>query len=401
MRERIASTGLDLGNSYLMLSSAGDTLIRPRQTRNPIVSERLPKPHKWAALLDRPSDASIEQFNASMASFWQPVLRSDDLVANELKSVTLLGQPLVLARLDNQLTALLDVCRHFQAQLSLGEITSINGKQAVQCPYHGWAYGANGQCVRIPQLDGSRKIPASIAVPRFSVAESLGLIWVCLSGDPQFELPIFPEYDNPDFRVTTLDEQEPTKTSAPRMIMATLDDTHFPWVHEGILGNRDQVEAPDHTVTRETSELVVRYRIDQPPSRATGGELLGAHNSEQLVSVGIEYENTVHMPNFITLRKTTPAGKYIICLATCPIDYRHTKNFWTFAREYDKDPANDKLYEEFSAHVRSQDKPIVESQRPWLLPPFWTKIELPQAGIDEPLIEYQRWLQELGVVIDL
>jgi len=107
------------------------------------------------------------------------------------------------------------------------------------------------------------------------------------------------------------------------------------------------------------------------------------------------------MPNVIKLRKTTPSGNYIIWLATSPVDYRHTRNFWTFARDYDTDPARDQRYEEFSAHVRMQDKPIVESQRPWMLPPFWTQIELPQAGIDAPLIEYQRWLQELKIVINL
>ncbi len=47
--------------------------------------------------------------------------------------------------------------------------------------------------------------------------------------------------------------------------------------------------------------------------------------------------------------------------------------------------------------VRAQDKPIVESQRPWLLPPFWTRIELPLRPADLPLIEYQRWLEELGI----
>lgn len=338
-----------------------------------------------------------------MEKFWQPVLRSSDLSDNELVSVRLLGRPLVLARLDGELTVLLDVCRHFQAQLSLGEITTVEGKQAIQCPYHGWAYGRGGRCVRIPQLQKDRKIPESIAVPQFSVAEALGLIWVCLSGQPEFDLAGFDEFSNPEYRITTLDEEELTRTSAPRMIMATLDDTHFPWVHEGILGNRDQPQAPDHTVEREDCRLKVSYNIAQPASLAAGvsdhDEMSANQRASQ--SIDIRYENTVHMPNVVTLRKTTPAGSYIIWLATSPVDYCHTRNFWSFARNYDTDVASDKSYEEFSAHVRSQDKPIVESQRPWMLPPFWTQIELPQAGIDQPLIEYQRWLQELEIVIEL
>lgn len=356
--------------------------------------------------VDQPTTKAIQSFNTSMEKFWQPVLRSNDLPGNSLVSVRLLGRPLVLARLDGELTVLLDVCRHFQAQLSLGEITTVQGRQAIQCPYHGWAYGTDGRCVRIPQLKKDRKIPETISVPRFGVKEALGIIWVCLSGKPVFEIPAFPEFSNPEFRTTTLDEQELTRTSAPRMIMATLDDTHFPWVHEGILGNRDQPEAPEHTVTREANQLLVSYNIQQPGSLAAG---ISDHDrptnkktpNENSQLIDILYENTVHMPNVVTLRKTTPAGSYIIWLATSPVDYSHTRNFWSFARNYDTAPSSDEHYEKFSAHVRSQDKPIVESQRPWMLPPFWTQIELPQAGIDQPLIEYQRWLQELEIVIDL
>lgn len=181
--------------------------------------------------------------------------------------------------------------------------------------------------------------------------------------------------------------------------MATLDDTHFPWVHEGILGNREQPQAPDHNVIRNDCTLEVSYQILQPPSLAAGATHSPSNTAEDMVQ--ISYANKVHMPNVIELKKTTPAGTYIIWLATSPVDYRHTRNFWTFARDYDKAPSSDAGYEAFSAHVRQQDKPIIESQRPWMLPPFWTQIEMPQAGIDAPLIAYQRWLQELGVVIEL
>jgi vanillate O-demethylase monooxygenase subunit len=71
------------------------------------------------------------------------------------------------------------------------------------------------------------------------------------------------------------------------------------------------------------------------------------------------------------------------------------------ARNYDRDPAHDQTYEDFEDQVRAQDKPIVESQRPWLLPPFWTKIELPLRPADQPLIEYQKWLEELEIAVDV
>ena len=45
---------------------------------------------------------------------------------------------------------------------------------------HGWAYDADGACVRIPALrDGH--IPGRARVPRLAVVEHLGVAWVCLT----------------------------------------------------------------------------------------------------------------------------------------------------------------------------------------------------------------------------
>jgi vanillate O-demethylase monooxygenase subunit len=339
--------------------------------------------------LTGPSPQAIEAFLGGMAQFWQPVARSVDLKAGVILPVRLLGRPIALARLDGVLTAVLDVCRHYQAQLSLGEIAVVDGKQAIQCPYHGWAYGHGGACVRIPQFPEGRKIPPSAAVPSYAVTEALGLIWVCLDGAPKFGLPDFPEYDDPAFRIVTLDEEDLTKTASTRMIMGTLDDTHFPWVHEGILGERDKPEPPDHRVARDGEILRVDYEITQPASLSSG-----ATDGQE---VAIDYRNEVHMPNVIKLGKNTPSGRYVIWLATCPVDHKTCRNFWTFARDYDLSPERDEVYRAFSTHVRLQDKPIIESQRPWLLPPFWTQIEMPLRPGDLPLIAYQKWLEELGV----
>jgi hypothetical protein len=61
--------------------------------------------------------------------------------------------------------------------------------------------------------------------------------------------------------------------------------------------------------------------------------------------------------------------------------------------------STDSAYEEFGAVVRKQDKPIIESQRPWIIPPFFTMIELPMGPADLPLMQYQKWLQELEISV--
>lgn len=340
--------------------------------------------------LTRPDEKAIKAFHESLSHYWQPVLRASELASGQVHGVTLLDVPVALARLNGELVAMLDVCRHFQAQLSLGQIVDVSGVEAIQCPYHGWCYDKSGQCVRIPQQQADTQISRRARVPSFKAAEALGIIWVCLSDTPRFPLPHFDQYDDAQYRITTLDEQEPTRTACTRMIMATLDDTHFPWVHPGILGDPEQPLPPEHHLKRDGYELQVSYQTLQPNSLASG-----AGNSGD--AVNITYDNRVHMPNVLTLKKTTPAGTYVVWLATSPINYSNTRNFWTFARDYDTDPARDQEYAKFSALVREQDKPIVESQRPWILPPFWSGVGLPQSPADLPLIGYQQWLQELGI----
>lgn len=350
-----------------------------------------------ALLATGPSPEAIAAFYKGMARYWHPVLRSAELPEGRPVGVHLLGRPIVIARLDGTVSAMLDACRHYQARLSLGEIIEHQGRQALMCPYHGWSYDRAGRCVRIPQLPAGRPIPPAAAVPGFKAAEHLGLIWVCLDDAPAFDLVQFPEFDDPAFRVVSIREAEPMRTSSVRMIMGTLDDTHFPWVHEGILGDRAKPAPPDHRVWRaeDGRTLVVQYEVAQPPSIMTTDVRSRAAGPGE--DVLITYTDHVGMPNVIRLVKDGNAGRYVVWLATCPNDYGTTTNFWYFARNYDLDPARDADYEAMSAHVRGQDKPIIESQRPWLLPPFWTQVELPVRPGDAPLIEYQKWLEELGI----
>ncbi|WP_010141778.1 aromatic-ring-hydroxylating dioxygenase subunit alpha [Oceanicola sp. S124] len=338
---------------------------------------------------DRPSDEAIAGFRAGMRSFWHPVLASDSLTDRPV-AVELLGQRLVLARMGQSVQAFPDTCAHFQARLSLGKVVEVNGQPALQCPYHGWAFAAGGRCARIPQLPEGRRIPAAADLTAHLAREACGLVWVCLAEAATHDLPPFPEFDDPTFRKIRLNEAEEMATSSTRMIMGTLDDTHFPWVHEGIFGSQDHPEPPEHAVWREDNQLVLSYETEQPAGLMTGGGTEGA--------VRLRYTNYVGMPNVIRLVKDSPGGRYVIWLATCPLDWNRTRNFWIFARDYDTDPDRDVTYTEMAAHVRQQDKPVIESQRPWLLPPFWSQVELPIRPGDLPLIQYQKWLEELGIV---
>ena len=152
---------------------------------------------------------------------------------------------------------------------------------------------------------------------------------------------------------------------------------------------------PAHRVWREGNNLRCEYRITQPANQTSSDP--SADDIQP--AIDLTYSNTVYMPSAMRLVKDSPAGRYVIWLACCPVDAFSTVNFWAFSRDYDGDPARDQDYASFSQVVRDQDKPIIESQRPALVPPLSAGVSLAMAPADEPVIEYLRWIEELGITV--
>jgi len=109
---------------------------------------------------------------------WYVACGSRDLERKPLAR-TVLGQPMVLFRgADGKPAALLDRCAHRNVPLSIG--TLVEGR--IECRYHGWQYGTNGRCEKIPGLcDGFDRIARH--VPHFAAVEENGFVWVYAAPD--------------------------------------------------------------------------------------------------------------------------------------------------------------------------------------------------------------------------
>ena len=332
-----------------------------------------------------PDPAAINAYYTALESYWHPVA-SCESIAERPVGVELLGRPLVLVRLEGDLCCFDDVCRHLGTALSIGEV--IEGR-ALRCAYHGWTYDRAGRCVDIPARRGL-PIPREAKVRAYQVQEAYGLAWVCVAETPGAGIPRFPEYDDPSFHKTPLRAYPAWRASAPRVVMGALDDTHFPWVHEGILGDRSHPEPPDHEVHREGEELVSTYTMLQPANASISGQDV----SRELESV--TYTNYV-TPTTIRLTKVGPAGTYVIWHTASPLAFDRTLVFLHMARDFDLDPEHDQGYLDFEDVIQAQDRPIVESQRPWLLPPLNSRLLLYIRPADLPLIAFQKWLEDLGI----
>ncbi len=108
---------------------------------------------------------------------WYPITFVQDLSTHKPYSFSLYDEPLVLFRnIQGELVCLKNLCPHRAAKLSDGQI--IDGK--IECLYHGWQFGTDGECLHIPQLETRAKIPKQACVQSFSVIESQGIVWVWL-----------------------------------------------------------------------------------------------------------------------------------------------------------------------------------------------------------------------------
>jgi phenylpropionate dioxygenase-like ring-hydroxylating dioxygenase large terminal subunit len=335
----------------------------------------------------------IDSYYRSLENYWHPVLLSAQLTSEAPVRISLLGRDLVLARLGAQLSAMRDLCRHFQARLSDGtleEFIDPSGERhsVVRCRYHGWAYRHDGQCIHIPQLGGDKSPAKSARVEVFEIAEMHGLIWVCL-GSPVSDIPRFPECEEIGMVGTPINQSPAWKCSLPRLILSALDDYHFPWLHDGLLGSRDDALPPERNIFREGSDLISDFQVNQPPN-VTNSKSINVSS----VSV-VSYRMQIHMPNVMRLIKRSNAGIYVVFFFPYPISFNETGLFYRVVRNYAVSNHDDTRILAFEAMVQSMDAPVVSNQRPWLQTPYTIK------GADDALVEYRKWCSELSIPLSV
>jgi methylxanthine N1-demethylase len=323
----------------------------------------------------------------AMRYFWHPVMYASDLHEQPV-AVTLLGEQLVVARMAGAARCFLDLCPHRGTALSLGQ---VEGGDQLRCPYHGWTYGPDGVCTSIPSRFGS-VIPSRARTRAFPVQEKNGLIWVSLVDDPRLPVPEFPQFSDAAFRTIEVPVYE-WRTSAPRRIENYIDVSHLAWVHDGVLGDRNRPEVPDHEVTRE--DTCIRFVYAGQEESMTIGKNQGLGDGEDTFVSALHY--FLFMPSTVLINQPMPDDRtYALFFSVCPVGPTSLLNFTFMARDYmlDDIDASDQIMLDYNELVIRQDHPVVESQRPEQLP-FDLSGELHIRGVDRASLEYRKWLIEL------
>jgi vanillate O-demethylase monooxygenase subunit len=319
-----------------------------------------------------------------LAGFWHPVAYAHD-VGPAPVGVTLLDEDLVVYRTSQGVVAAKNICLHRGSQLTLG---SIDGDELV-CRYHGWRYGPEGRCTRIPSQPPERKIAPSVRLLTVGCVERYGVIWVCLSPTPTRPMYEWPECEDPSYRWLSLEPQE-WNTSAARQIENFLDVSHFGFVHTGTFGN------PDVTLVADVDVQVTEYGLHyEYPYLASNPEISRLGDSPT-IQRWMVYD--AFLPFTARLRIQYPekgeGAENVIYNAAQPVSEKRMRVFMFFARSFDHDvPAEEVV--DFDRRVVAEDRPVVESQRPERLPLDLTAELHVQA--DKATIAYRRGLAGLGL----
>jgi phenylpropionate dioxygenase-like ring-hydroxylating dioxygenase large terminal subunit len=316
---------------------------------------------------------------------WYPVCFLQDLPANRPYSFSLYDEPFVLFRnKDGQLVCLTDRCPHRAAKLSEGQ--TIDGK--IECLYHGWQFGDDGECLHIPQLAADAKIPVNACVPSFKVVERQDIIWVW-AGESETAvdelIPTLADVDKPGFIHTDFMLDLPYDQTY--LIENVTDPAHVAISHHATRGSGNRKNAqPLEIEVLESSAKDIRGRW-----RGTN------KSNETWKYIDFVAPNLVLNTAYIQERGwifglalySIPLGK-----GRCRLLARGYRNFMNWEV---------KLRPRWLDHLNTnkileQDLPLIVGQQTEIerLEASLKEVYLPLKTSDTLVVEYRKWLDKFG-----
>ena len=331
----------------------------------------------WDSMLPRASAALIE--DATLQSQWFVIAWSREVFAGRPLARKLLGVDVVLWRSSEAVHCWRDLCIHRGAKLSLGSATN----ECLVCPYHAWQYGTDGRCVKIPAQPEVTP-PIKARAQTFDAMERYGMVWVRLETLPGATagLPQFAFADDPTFRSMQAGPYR-FRALGPRVVENFFDVAHLGIVHAGLLGDPQRVDIEEYEVgMTEHGPEASNIRIWQPDPDGTGQPAM------------VTYRYWASGPLTAGLEKMQGAQRFAILLQVAPVDSEFCEARMLISMNYGHEIPEAEMVA-FQDKVAAQDKVIVESQRPELLP-LDLREEL-HLRSDLMAIAYRKWLRELGM----
>jgi len=251
-----------------------------------------------------------------MRRYWQPIGAAVDLENKWTRRVRLLGEDLVIFK-DRQgrLGLIAEQCPHRRASFAHG-IPTENG---IRCPYHGWEYNAQGQCIHQPNELDKCAFRDKVSTDAYPVEEMGGMLFAYMGPQPQ---PLLPRWDGFVAEGTI---RIMGRTILPinwlQIMENSLDPVHTEWLH----GHHYEFLKEQEGVKVAISTRHLKIDFKEFEYGMTKHRLLEGHSED-----GDDWKvgHPIVFPNMLAVGNGDEKSRYYSFQMRVPVDDTHTMHLW-------------------------------------------------------------------------
>lgn len=279
-------------------------------------------------------------------------------VTQQPQQITLMGQTIALYRnSQGQIVALNDRCAHRGAALSSGWAED----NCLRCPYHGWKYDAEGNCIEIPANQLGTAIPKRAKVASYATTERHGFVWLWLGADPGDPalIPDLPQFADPQWYGCR--DQFRWHAHYARVIENNIDVSHPPFLHRRMGQRQDQNAQIQPLTVEPIGELGASVTLTAKMQKLKGPwQALVAQQGE----IGSKRRHAFYLPNFTTLELSFGRFQMAFLMAHVPVapDITITKSL--ILRNFLKLSWLNPSINQFGQKLLREDDLVVKTQAP-------------------------------------
>jgi phenylpropionate dioxygenase-like ring-hydroxylating dioxygenase large terminal subunit len=336
--------------------------IKPKEHLRKQRAPKLPQAPEEESAKDKRNrrDRELRERKRYLKNFWYAAALSEK-VKDKPIGVDILGTRLTLFRDESgKVVAVDDTCPHRGAPLSEGWTATDqkSGKKCVVCPYHGWAFDAEGKLRDVPSAERG-SWPKRPIIGSYDVEERGGFVWLfygskSLPKEERPPIPTTPELEDGKWRAVYGEIE--FNAGHWGVFENAIDMAHIHYLHADSFGNSEKPKVMEMKSTRDTWETSCSFRIHNKPMNKMW-EWTSVPSVPVTAKAMLPSTSAVHI-------ELAHGVKMITFVNTVPISENRAINRFCLIRNFALNPAFDFMARDNMYKILGEDKVMVDRLAP-------------------------------------